>query len=415
MPRVREIDNRFDSNFEWVETYSGSEHPSGPHYVSTAGVLKTITDTLTPNFHERKNRGEVLLNNLHMDNWSRTVTPGRLETGTYNGYSNVWTGDLVTAWEGALPPLPPHMEYNVGSMEQRVLIKAFAAMKEPVVMGGELVATLSQTVGMLRRPLGNSLELIGKVRRRYRRNLSRRSMSAIQALDGAWLETRYGWAPLLMDISSIIKEARRQNARSAERLVSRATETQERDLVEDFASLSYPPGWNGWIGSGSRAVHSKVRSSAGVIYELRSRRKAEYIADILGLQARDVATTLWELTPYSFVVDWFVNVGDWLKAISPTVGRDILGCWVTSVYDATTVINGGELVYTVPASPTPYNVTGSVGSSTLTTNTVIRTANPSISTYPVSDERTLSLTHAADGVALLSGRIISGLKALARR
>lgn len=41
-------------------------------------------------------------------------------------------------------------------------------------------------------------------------------------------------------------------------------------------------------------------------------------------------STAWELVPYSFVVDWFVNVGAWLDAIQPSLAHKTLGAWVSS-------------------------------------------------------------------------------------
>jgi hypothetical protein len=38
----------------------------------------------------------------------------------------------------------------------------------------------------------------------------------------------------------------------------------------------------------------------------------------------DPLTTLWEIVPYSFIVDWFVNIGDLVKAYSPFVSGNLL-------------------------------------------------------------------------------------------
>jgi hypothetical protein len=38
----------------------------------------------------------------------------------------------------------------------------------------------------------------------------------------------------------------------------------------------------------------------------------------------------WELIPFSFVADWFVNIGPYVRAITPKVGVHSLGSWTTT-------------------------------------------------------------------------------------
>ena len=46
------------------------------------------------------------------------------------------------------------------------------------------------------------------------------------------------------------------------------------------------------------------------------------------LEPRAVVSTAYALSRLSFVVDWFINVGNWLCSWSPTVGTNILSSWV---------------------------------------------------------------------------------------
>lgn len=45
----------------------------------------------------------------------------------------------------------------------------------------------------------------------------------------------------------------------------------------------------------------------------------------LGLDLSGVLGAAWERIPYSFVLDWFVDMGSWLKAIVPVSGVTTLG------------------------------------------------------------------------------------------
>lgn len=41
--------------------------------------------------------------------------------------------------------------------------------------------------------------------------------------------------------------------------------------------------------------------------------------------------TVWDLTPYSFILDWFINMGDIISAHAPVPGVKALASWVTTV------------------------------------------------------------------------------------
>jgi hypothetical protein len=63
--------------------------------------------------------------------------------------------------------------------------------------------------------------------------------------------------------------------------------------------------------------------------DIQVRAYCHYKADMTYLPARDfglteLPLTAWELVPFSFVVDWFVNIGDWLEALTPKLGIKIL-------------------------------------------------------------------------------------------
>ena len=51
-------------------------------------------------------------------------------------------------------------------------------------------------------------------------------------------------------------------------------------------------------------------------------------ANIYGLQ--NLGETAWELVPFSFIVDWFTNVGATIGSWTPNIGYEILASWVTT-------------------------------------------------------------------------------------
>lgn len=49
----------------------------------------------------------------------------------------------------------------------------------------------------------------------------------------------------------------------------------------------------------------------------------------------DPIVSAWELIPFSFVIDWFINIGDWVNSISPFAGGTFKGACVSIKDDYT--------------------------------------------------------------------------------
>lgn len=169
-------------------------------------------------------------------------------------------------------------------------------------------------------------------------------------LANAWLSYRYGIRPLIWDAMMFVRIANDQRKRVKEglrRKVSRAsgseggTSSGPRVSISNFGSYQ-PQTW--WT--------SSFKCQCVVYYRsLGEASDVEWIAHKYGLHPTQVPALLWELTPLSFVVDWFVDVKTWLGSIIPPLDAKVLG-WSTS-YKRTvdlTTSPVGEPNYGNPAS-----------------------------------------------------------------
>ncbi|DAD50714.1 maturation protein [ssRNA phage SRR6960803_2] len=136
-----------------------------------------------------------------------------------------------------------------------------------------------------------------------------------------WLEYVYGWRPLISDISGAILHATKQpsisdvtHVRGSSQLkgeiarvpasyLSDGTEVRYDQVTEEQCSVRY---------SGAVWVHSDANPS--LLYG------NETLRDV-GLTIDNFAPTVWELIPYSFLVDYFTNIGDIISAASFPEGR----------------------------------------------------------------------------------------------
>lgn len=154
------------------------------------------------------------------------------------------------------------------------------------------------------------LKVGGRSRRRFNQSFKK---SQSQAIANGWLELQYGWKPLLSDIYGAAEAI--ANARYAPPKVRAATKVS-REFNEVITTLS-----------SANAPGSQVMSST---LRWKSKYDVNYVAifepenDVLkagtALGLTNPLLIAWELMPYSFVVDWFFPVGNWISALDATQG-----------------------------------------------------------------------------------------------
>lgn len=368
----------------------------------STGVIQTVSDNNNPRAIERMAKGEVIMSDCSISRNSTKITPGRLENWKFS-----LSGCLFERGGVGGTPVPFPDEPETESVDY-LLVEAYAKMKESNLLVGEFMNDFRQTIGMLKRPFATSAELATKVVIRARELLrkqqsrpykaGRRRLSidemATGAFSSAWLEYRYGWRPLAMDVKSIVKMA-------GEKLAA------QRTLVARGRSSSVANG--GWTwdpmmfgdmpASGSIQYSYKKSTNVGILYLVCLDQMAG-VMRALGLRACDMPATAWEIMPYSFVADWFVGIGSWIKAISPSPGIVPLGNWSTIITDATTnTVKSCE--WPIPVDESQWH--GDYGSCEEKIFNMTRHCGNQLPTYPVVKKLGLSWQQQADALALLSG------------
>jgi len=180
------------------------------------------------------------------------------------------------------------------------------------MQGMIFVAEARKTMEMIRRPAKGLFQGLGDYMRsagKRARNAPRKSRKKILA--DTWLEYSFGWVPLASDIADAVK-AYKSLARK--KVINRLTRTgkdvgESHDMDLWIAGANIPVVRNTWVYS-----TGSVRYIVGLRSQVTGFNGTTEVLERFGFVAKQFIPTLWEITPWSFLVDYFTNIGDILDA-----------------------------------------------------------------------------------------------------
>jgi hypothetical protein len=303
--------------------------------------------------------------------FSSTVAVVQVDSNPFNirhdvSYATVPPGSLLTAAQNKA-----YSQLKEQFSEQQQWANNFLEYKKTVSMISDRALQLYRfTVALRRLDFGRAFKAIGISPRGGR--LPRRFTRPWKNFGDLWLEFHFGWEPLVKDIGLGVETLVRFDPGSKV-LRARAT-VRDQELTR---------------GPGGSFDHLQWRSSA--LYGMTVRFENPNLAMANELGFVNPLSILWENVPFSFVVDWFVNIGDCLASITDFSGVSIYNKFNTSKVEGLKKshlwVHGGDLnVLYVKTTRTPGSIPG-----------------PVLAVKPFNG---LSVTRAATSVALL----LKGLK-----
>jgi len=130
-----------------------------------------------------------------------------------------------------------------------------------------------------------------------------------------WLEISYGWLPLLSDAE--------EGAQFLAHHLNEPLQMTFRTSVRKESRLTRLTNWSAYGGLYEAEGKSTRTHRRSLIAKIREKPS---LPKLLGLTSLE--SVAWELTPWSFVVDWFIPIGDWLTARGHAQG--LTGTFITS-------------------------------------------------------------------------------------
>lgn len=232
---------------------------------------------------------------------SATADFGGLHPYTFSGQSAHTFDKMLDLW----------VEPDQSLIDAASLAAASNAVSEgwdTLTFVAELRSTIN-TISTLGRALNrNSLQMASEAFRRSRGNPGK----AWDLFRSYWLLGRYGVRPIVYDIEAAFK--------AAEKLISGIGQPfvlgkgyQTQSISEHATWVDSSPPYYVANGEHSLVGQWQIRSQAACLLD----------RPLAGVVSNDPLVTAWELIPYSFVIDRFINLGAWISTLAPTLGGSL--------------------------------------------------------------------------------------------
>jgi hypothetical protein len=233
--------------------------------------------------------------------------------------------------------------------------------------------------------------MLSKRARERSEDRARRSRQLLKDIGSILLEFRYGWSPLMQDIQSAME------------VLSKAIPDAPIKSVGTHGFSAVLPG-----AVGSYTANFKDRVT--VKGRIRVTNPALDLANRLGLL--NPLSLAWELIPFSFIVDWFLSVGNFLRSLTDHVGVELIDGSVTGRRHCVVPSMG----YQKYVGPNPWDRTTVSNGQSMYFKRIVRKVGMSTLPKPPLEAGTgLSITRAQNAVALLLQGLSPNAAAQSRR
>lgn len=312
--------------------------PSDPTDWVSYNKSEVMHDVVTPRYAARSAEGQII--NSPMD---RTTIITRDNPASYSSRfaEEKWNTscnpskwcEYETAYEwvdkpssyflpGGLNDLPELPAYDDTAICDLALTNAWSSVDLSEVQGLVTVAESGKTVASLISMAGRFIKIIKMIKRLDSKGLLYEFTPS--QLSDRYMELRYAIRPLMYDCVNLSNALQTEAVEKPTRRTFRGWEMySDEDYEESFtwAHFTHELGDIYYKEKLAKTWNRQVDVRAGVLCQV----EALNALSIYGLT--QPVEAIWELIPFSFVVDWFFNVGKTIAAWSPEYGTKALASW----------------------------------------------------------------------------------------
>jgi hypothetical protein len=283
-----------------------------------------MSDYETPDFYAKVARGKIINSPMTQQKTLYSCTPSNFEN--YLGPSFDSNGDINETSgfldRGSIPPeiLCANAVYptvpDIGDTAKNVaLINAWANVDVSKVQSLVTIAEARKTVNSVTDIFGRFIGILRNLRKLRLAEVAKEFSP--RELADRYLEVRYALRPLMYDLHGYTK------AWNTKLIYDRFT-------ARGFSSETFSDTYNGQVQNYSSFktnyssyISKTVESRAGVLYHY----ELDGLEDLRVYGFDQPIESLWELVPFSFIIDWFFNIGNTIAAWTPNSGITPLASW----------------------------------------------------------------------------------------
>jgi len=297
-------------------------------------IVETMVDVETPGFYRQRAEGKIINSPMTHTIVEERDVPASL---TLDVYSNLY-GCVPARWypylgiklEGTLSVtscllsgsvfLQDDSGIDVEALQDLAINQAWSRIGHDEMLILSAIAESSSTLAGLVDIMKKVSKILRAIRSKNVKKLKREL--ALKELEELYMNARYNLRPLYYDAKAIYEILTGQVDKPG-RQTYRGRKVASYQADDETTCSIFAQGGCSYSGDITRTYEHSVAVRSGVLTQSDSISQSQ----LLGIDS--VVETAWDLIPFSFIVDWFTNVGETISAFTPNLGIDTLASWIT--------------------------------------------------------------------------------------
>jgi hypothetical protein len=256
---------------------------------------------------------------------------GSVKVRSDTGYLQRWTPSvndpnrriITSSCEGiaySQAAIPVYGIHDLETAMNQAKVRAYKAVREAQyqISGPTFLAEFREAVQMLRRPASGlkdyAMTYLNQINKR-KSGSGRRRPSHRKAVADSWLEYSFGWSPFLSDIKAIAETVARFQYERRFASVSGFGESDELVIDSSTNPGEFASGGVFYLLRSVLKQTTKVKIRVGLTASLNAPfGSLDSLVQLSGFSMQNFVPAVWEVLPWSFMVDYFSNIGDVLEA-----------------------------------------------------------------------------------------------------
>lgn len=188
---------------------------------------------------------------------------------------------------------------------------------------------LRETIRMVRHPLAGIVQKNRSATRRFNaiQRLYRSKPGRLNdALEKAYLQWTYGVSPLINDIQAVVDSCKRFFEEPTVKRISVTIPIPDGKVNSSFILDNYIENGTQCVGLHSETTVKGSLRLVGAMKHVKKPASLDRFRELNGLRVQDIVPAAWELAPYSFLVDYFVNLGDVIGGVFTDTSDLVYAC-----------------------------------------------------------------------------------------